>query len=520
MQELNAAIPLCTSEKGSVLAPVIAFSVLIFLAIGGYMGLARHVVTLEIDELNDAKAFLAAESGLLIGTRWLREEANWTRYKSTGYPGSVYHGTINNLTVSVTITLELSGDLLIKSIASGGDLQYSKALSWTVTPMNWNDPGIYINDVSQAGGVGGSGLNNEWFDGPMHSNTPIFISSVSGGAVNVKFVNGKLTVHNRTDQVSFNDGGHWGNYSTSNLSGNNYDFGIWQHDAYAGEYSKLDPLFLHKGIYSPFQHSKDSLFLPPITGQTRTLPQNMSENNRAILCFDVLNGATGRATYYYYNAAGQQQSLAFNSANEVIRVPNDVSVLGTVKGQTTVITDQDKKIYPVGDIMYHGFQPDVNDMEVYNNADNYGLGSLTPLNNDVLSLVSGGDITFGLNKYQLSVTGGNASLSAIGDQGHNLPTMYVTAQLFAAGQGHGIRWASTNVNQYNYRLRAVGTRAIDVYEESHNAQGGPGSDAFRFYYDTRFKDGLKAPGVPSLKASASSTELFILNTNWREENTI
>jgi hypothetical protein len=248
MPELNGAIPFLKSEKGSVLAPVIAFSVLIILAIGGYMGLARHVVALEIDELNDARAFLAAESGLLIGTRWLREEANWTQYKTTGYPGSVYHGTIDNIKISVTITLENTGDLLIKSIASGGDLRYSKALSWTVTPMDWSDPGVFINDASQAGGVGGGGLNNEWFDGPMHSNTPIFISSVSGGAVNVKFVNGRLTVHNRTDQVSFNDGGHWGNYGTSNLSGNNYDFGIWQHDAQAGEYSKLDPIFFNNGI--------------------------------------------------------------------------------------------------------------------------------------------------------------------------------------------------------------------------------------------------------------------------------
>ncbi|MBN1128173.1 MAG: hypothetical protein JXA71_04270 [Chitinispirillaceae bacterium] len=518
MPELNVAVPFFRSEKGAVLAPIIAFSVLIILAIGGFMGLARNVINLEIAELNDDRAFLAAESGLLIGTRWLRDQANWNQYHQTGYSGPVYQGTVNSLSVTVTITKEPNGDLLIQSIASGGELRYSKALSWTVTPADWSDPGVFINDLSQVGGVGGGGLNNEWFDGPVHSNSPIRISSVSGGEVNVKFVNGKVTVHNRTDQVPFANGGHWGNYGTSSLSGNNYDFGIWHHDAQAGQWSKLDPLFLHNGMYSPFQHSKDSLFMPPVTGQTRTLPQNQSANNRAILHFDVLNGTTGQATYYYYDAAGQQLSLSFNNGNEVIRVPNDVFVLGTVKGQTTVITDAGRNIYPAGDIMYHGYQPDVNDMDAYSNTDNYGLGGLTPLNNDVLALVAGGDISFGLNKHQFSLQGGVASLSAISAQGQNLPTMYVTAQLIAAGQDHGIRWESTNVNQYNYRLRALGTRAVDVYEESHNAQGGPGSDAFRFFYDTRFKAGLKSPGVPSLRASSSSGDLFILNTNWREEN--
>jgi hypothetical protein len=519
MPELKSILRPPPSAQGSVLAPVIAFSLLIVLAIGGFMGLARNTVHLEINELNNAKAFLAAESGLLIATRWLRDTNNWARYHATGYPGTVYQGTINNVNVAATITLEPNNDLLIRSIASGSGLNYSKALSWTITPMEWNDPGIFINDASQAGGVGGGGLNNEWFDGPMHSNSPVYISSVSGGAVNVKFVNGKLTVHNLTSQISFDAGGHWGNYGTSPLSGNNYDFGIWQHDAQAGEYAKFDPIFLHNGIYSPFQHSKDSLYLPPVTGQTRILPQNLSANNRAILYFDVQNG-TGRATYFYYDAAGHQQSFTFNNTNEIVRIPNDVNVLGTLKGQTTIITDQDKNIFPVGDLTYHGYQPDVADMDAYNNTGNYGLGGLSPLNNDVLALVSGGDISFGLDKYQISIQNGSASLTAINPQGQTLPTMYVTAQLMATEHGHGVRWVSTNVNQYNYRLRALGTRAIDVYEESHNSQGGPGSSAFRFYYDTRFRDGLKAPGVPSVRASSSSTELFILNTNWREENNI
>ncbi|MBN2037914.1 MAG: hypothetical protein JW768_14325, partial [Chitinispirillaceae bacterium] len=74
-------------------------------------------------------------------------------------------------------------------------------------------------------------------------------------------------------------------------------------------------------------------------------------------------------------------------------------------------------------------------------------------------------------------------------------------------------------NRYHYTLSALGTRAIDTYEESHNSQGGPGNETFRFYYDTRFNDGLQAPGVPSLRADSPSGELFVLNYDWKEENT-
>jgi hypothetical protein len=40
--------------------------------------------------------------------------------------------------------------------------------------------------------------------------------------------------------------------------------------------------------------------------------------------------------------------------------------------------------------------------------------------------------------------------------------------------------------------------------------------AFRFFYDTRFTEGLNAPGVPQLR----SRTLFIINTTWREENVL
>lgn len=505
-----------SGERGSILITVVAFITLLSIALAGFLGVARNIVNQEIIECNEDKAFLAAESGLLIGTRWLQEGNNWAQYYASGYNGNVYEGALNGFDVDVAVTKLPSGDLQIRATSASNELPYSKRLSWTVRENNY---GIFINDFSQSGGVGGGGLNNEWFDGPLHSNTPVYVSSVSGGNVSVKFVNGKVSVHNMTSHITFANGGHWGNYGVSNVSGNDYDFGIHHHSAQPGQFSKLDPLFTNNGVYTQFQHSQDLLFMSPVGTQTITLPQNHASASAAILYFYVQNG-TGKAEYFYHNAGNAADTLTFNIHNQVIRVPNDVGLLGTVKGQTTVVTDPGCHIKPIGDLTYANFQPDYGDMDNYDNAGNYGLGAYGPLNNDVIALVSGGDINFGLDKYQISVSGKTATLTAVPSHGNKKPEMVVTAQLFATGQGHGIRWASTNVNQYNYRLYALGTRAIDVYTESHNAQGGPGHETFTFLYDTRFNNAaFRAPGSPSLRtASSSSGGPFIVNTNWTEEN--
>jgi hypothetical protein len=98
--------------------------------------------------------------------------------------------------------------------------------------------------------------------------------------------------------------------------------------------------------------------------------------------------------------------------------------------------------------------------------------------------------------------------------------MHITSQLIATETGCGIRWASTNANQYSYKLCALGTRAVDVYEESHNAQGEPGNLTFRFLYDIRFGRGLKSPGVPPFRSSSLSGDLYNLRLSWSEENVL
>jgi Tfp pilus assembly protein PilX len=65
------------SERGSTLVTVVAFAGILAIAICGFLGVARTMTNQENIEMNDDKAFLAAESGLFIGTRWLRDTSNW-----------------------------------------------------------------------------------------------------------------------------------------------------------------------------------------------------------------------------------------------------------------------------------------------------------------------------------------------------------------------------------------------------------------------------------------------------------
>jgi Tfp pilus assembly protein PilX len=536
MQKSKTAVRLMVSRRGSVLVGVVAFTAIVAIASLGYMSMSGTATNHEMTALEDARAFHAAESGLLIATRWLRDSTNWVNSQASTLISDVFAGTINGNAVDVDIVKQ-GNSFVIQSNAVSPELGYTKRISWSVAAIQATNPGVFINNLWPSGAVGGGGLNNTWFDGPFHSNTPVYISSASGGNVSVKFMNGRVTTHNMTVKANFFDSpeGHWGNYGQSPTTGNDYEYGLWTHKVpqnHQNQTDKIDPHFQHEytGEYVEFKHSQDSLYMPRVEGGY-SLPQNQSSAKKAILRFYV-SGNEGRAAYYYYDAAGNQQTAVdFSIENitsnpvvnsNILRISNDVQVLGDVKGQATVVTEPGSSIYPVGDLMYHGFTPDETAMSTYDNSANYGLGSMSETNNSIIALVSGNEIEFGLVKNAFSLQGVNAVLTPVNTQESKREKypMYLTAQLIAIEGDHGIKWATSNANNYSYVLRALGSRTIDVYRESYNAQGNPGHDTFRFYYDTRLSEGLKGPGVPAIQTGDSQNSLFRLKGDWREENLI
>ena len=511
-------------DTGSALVAVVAFSIVLAIAGTGILLLSGNSVNHEAAAFENDRAFLAAESGLLIGKRWLADTTNWELYKNTGKT-IIYTGIINGVNDTVSLLPpDTSGDLVLQSEATGKELGFKKRLSWGIKKVVGPNPGVFINDLDpDQKGVGQGGIDNIWFDGPFHSNMPIYLSAVSNAGakgVSVYFVNGPVTVHNKTDKVHFSSGGHWGEYGTG-PSGNNYDFGILMKDGQSEGTFQGDKLDSH--FQSTFLHSQDSLYMPQITGQDILLPVNLSTTSRALLFFDTLAG-TGKATYYYYTAAGTRLDSTFSINNKLIRARNPISVLGIVKGQTTVVTDSGQNIYPVGDLTYADFTPDLESRyENYNDTLNYGVGFIENGHTNLCALASGGDIHFEDGNKQIFNKTTKTLYAA-----PNGATMYLTASLIAIEKGRGIMWDTKNMtglakdllqNDFKYTLRVIGSRTLDHFFDYMCAGGTNSNTKMRFFLDSRILQNFRAPGVPEFKsASSTGVKLFILKTDWREQN--
>lgn len=509
-----------SGENGSALVVALAFSIVMAIVGSGLMLLSGDSVRHEGAAFENDKTFLAAESGLLIGNRWLKDTVNWNNYNQYG-KSLIYAGVINGVNDTVRLVLLPDSQLELQSDATGNELGFIKRISWGVKRIVSPNPGVFINNLDNGQKtVGQGGLNNVWIDGPFHSNTPIYLSAVSNSkadGASVYFVNGDVSVYYHNESEWFENGDK-GGYGVGQS-------GDYNHGIYVKSGQSMGDTNVAKKLDYTFQKHYgygDSLWMDTVSRTDIVLPVNTSSTNRAILHYDTVSGV-GKATYVYY-AGGTKKDTTYTVNNRVFRARNAVSVLGIVKGQTTLVTDSGCNIYPVGDLTYADFMPDANSYyDNYNNANNYGVGTVAGGNTNVLALVSGADIHFeDGNKQQY-----NASTKSLSDAANNA-TMYLTASLIAIRKGHGLMWDTKNMtgvskdmmqNNFNYTLRAIGSRTIDNF---FNYMGGGGTNAnskIRFFVDTRLLNNFSAPGVPGFKSKGTGGEgLFTLKTDWREQN--
>jgi hypothetical protein len=185
-----------------------------------------------------------------------------------------------------------------------------------------------------------------------------------------------------------------------------------------------------------------------------------------------------------------------------------VNVLGTVKGQVTVWTDQSYSIYPVGDLIYHG-------ATTFNaTAQNWGI----PIGNtNICGLYSGKNIAFG--KYSFDPTSGAKT---------NIAGQTVSAQVFALESGCSHVWEKKNNKDIfdlahydsHYDLRVIGSRAVDTYLY-HKEQGKKSARHINFHYDERLTR-IQAPGISGYCTVPSSGPVLIsfATRDWTLQNTI
>jgi hypothetical protein len=511
MQKLKN-LPLLQNKKGSILVGVIVFSLVMAIASLAYMTLSGNTVTHETVALDDEKAYQTAESGLLVGIRWLREISNWELVKTIEDTTLIYGpADINNMTVTVSVINDENDPFTVLSEVTGGTLTYTKSLKFG---SKLGNIGNFINNIDPNSGPGGGGLDNVLFDGPVHSNSSITLSSTShtGSNVGVLFKDA-VTV---TKAANNSDFGGYGDGTS-----NNYDYGVFHHNISEGSDggSKLDDHFISSYAVIP-----DKIEMDGLVGDTNHLPEHAFNDSTAFIVF--MDSSSAPRPYYglfvydkndgtgtridtlaSYPLTETRENWHNGEGNDsIFESKNHIGVLGEVTGRRTLSTIPGKDILVRGDLKYKGFELEYPRSNYDNliNSNNYGIGDIDA-NGNIIALFSGGDIVINGFEQEFSADSTLKNIS-------NTPSkdeFILTASLIAKELDRGII-----LSDHRTVLYAIGDRYLDKWNNYL-----PKSKDIHFCYDSRLGR-IRAPGIPEIEADppVDSDGLRILVGSWSEKN--
>jgi hypothetical protein len=459
------------SQKGSVLVAVIAFITLMTIAMGGFLGVARNVVNQEVGEHNDDKAFLAAESGLTLGSR-----AVLAQYGTFGFAsqsdmfGASLRGAnaIDEMDVTVNIVVNGTTVTVTSTAKNPSLLMYKKSVKWTMhmIPLvsNSGQYAVYLDNAYQFGG-NTKGIRKMDWDGPAHFNTALQLGNPGNG--NETHFNGPVTLFNinpSTNLQVFDPNNGTGHFS------NDYRYGV------GGGSGNWDSEFL--GTYNP--HSQK--IVPTLnTTNEIDLTLNAADSNL------TLGINSGIPYFQYKNTSGNVATVSYDpNTNVKLHVVNKgVAVSGSVTGKVLIYTDPGKNIYLPGNLTYADFS--TNSFSSPDPATNSGYGMNSP---HVMGLYSGADFVVA--------------------QG----THYITAQLFATTTTEStLRFESDKKNKTNFNL--FGTLAVNGFWDTKQ---GNDQATFKQLWDRR---ALAAPGLGFTSLDQFGNVVYTSNnSDWTEENTV
>lgn len=484
------------SQSGSILVAVVVFSLLVTIAASALFTLSANGVSRDEDEIESDRAFRAAQAGLETGLHWIADTANWRKTYPTRH--LVLSGdTINGFVVNVSVVDSGAGSRFVISEAQNSRYGFIRELSCAVSIDSM--PCVLINNLPPQT----TPLGPLWFDGPFHANTPILLSRDAFLGSNLLFfTNGPVSVRSTPEQG-------WG-YGDA-PSGNNYDFGITVVGATA---SGQD---LDKHFDNTFLHSQDSVYLPQVSvTPTLVLESNGSYTTPGRLLFYMEDGLCKIKYYYRDSNYILRIQEAVLRAEEIIFSPSEIEVMGTYKGRITVFTPVNVNIYPIGDLIYDGFDQlnaqTLQDCINYDNSRNYGIPMTQQ---DFMALLSGGNIRF-QKQYQYYYSGGSFK-----ERTEWVPNLFLIAALIATNPGHKVCFNTVNVTTFKFNLRAVGCRVMDSLFDYTATAGGTANEQFRFFFDSRLLRGMGAPGVPPFQKrcrGGAGNDLFLLRTVMQERD--
>lgn len=500
------------NKKGSALIGAIALAAILTITATAFLHVASNASINEALSMDNDQAFFAAESGLLLGARWLRHQNPFpdpgqtlTPFQSLALNEHWVDVTVTivatTTTPSATITAVVYNDKTTKNNGT-----FMKRLSYSgVTQQKIWDYAHFFNTAPNVW----AGFNYRLFDGPMHVNEAISIFTQDY----VKCTD-RVTVANEIDDFwDYGDGTH---------HGNNYDYGVNMNNPYSGmtHIETLDLIFQDE-----YLANQDKIVVPAdfmnlasdllTSGLNKiALPPSieggeLARHYRPTLRFNN----DGTALYSYRNGA-VNDSVNIGSVNDQIIISrNNINVHGTVNGNTTLVTPYGKSIFIVGDLVYNGYTPD---------AANPEYGGIPSDNTNALGLVSGKHIVFHheyVKEYggdEVTVQGSMFGLDQLHVNGSLIALMEKTT---APGKYKGTEfWNKSCTYAYDYYF--TGNHLLCEYDDPATS-GDVNSGANDTYYrwDRRFMDGILPYGFPSMSLLQTEGKLTLISLGaWTEEN--
>ncbi len=485
---------LCKSQ-GSVLVGAVAFTLIMAIGGAGYLAVTGNTVNHEAAALDNERAFFAAESGLLIATRWLREQTNYSMIENLAkgnsltilnwdQPGEL----LNNMTVKVDIEKTSDDIFTIRSEATGGILKYRKILSWAAR-KGGGETSMLIDDMS---GMKTKGLANIIFDGRVHINNDFKFFAGIGN--NPTFFNGPVTVTNSNTQ--------WGNdQNGSPPYYNNFDWGIYEDNTEPG---KLDikvgnPNGIDAHFKTSYFHHKPKL-TNTISWNTPSHLLDVKDPNNAFLLFLPEDSSSD---VIFNDGQSANQEITFNDG-DVFFVLNEqsIKVSGIVNGKCSVITQGAGNIIIEGNLVYDDWNWDVdgviatgngknNTVFNFNFNDNYGLQH----NENMISLICADN--------------GNIVLNIPDDD----PEYCMSGFFYTKDGMLDLSNAKQNIDVY-----FVGARSSKTINNEH---WDPGNGIGAYLFDRRINNTTLAQTGISIETTCSSGSgqlLIVLDLEWKEEN--
>lgn len=499
-------------NRGSVLVGTLIVGILVTVSGLGLISVISSAVNNEVNALEDDQAFLAAETGAMMGARWLRGK---TVFPSGGtvYPFSLPL-VINGMKVNVSLTTQTDSGgsvyVTISSEAHDGNASvldgttFRKRITWRTQPSTFGMYSTFFDDV-YSGHSNWGGFYRRTFEGRFHMNTYIEISPHSrpNGDNPVLFKNGLVTVAS-PQRGGYGNGAH---------DDNNYDYGVELNFNDYDPAGQLDQIFTdeYRGAQEHID-IPDGLTTSDLQGHAGKIELPVSEDQgedyyhyRPTLEFRVVNGAA-EAVYHYRSGGIFKEQVYSDIDGAVFICTNNLNVFGEVRGSMTVATRHGKSIMPVDDIVYSDFDK--------------SSGEVPSASSNVLGLVSGKDIRFNSAWYKQFKGDRYGDTRTInGGDG----TIDLNASILAVESGSN--WQGTEYwdtsRKCNYNLRLTGNHILKSwrYPTSTSSYGTPLGGCMGYInnqHDFRLIERLQPPGFPSVRTSGG---LWVLNfRNWNEEN--